>query len=316
MQRKVIAPAAQERFAQLRRSLKGRKLATVCEEAKCPNIGECWGGGVDGSGPATATIMLMGDTCTRACRFCSVKTASGPLPPPSEAEAAETAAQVAAMGVEFVVITMVDRDDLPDGGAAHVANVMAACKAAAPSVLLEALVGDFSGRLPLVEAVASSPLDVFAHNVETVERLTPSVRDRRAGWAQSLRVLEAARRAGDERERRGGATLLTKSSIMLGLGETEAEVEAALRSLRSAGVSAVTLGQYLQPNKMRMRVTRYLAPAEFEEWGRRCDAMGFDYAASGPLVRSSYRAGEFYLQAALKRRAAKAAAAAAEVTRG
>ncbi|KAG8348859.1 putative lipoic acid synthetase, precursor [Trypanosoma vivax] len=282
------------RFNKLRRSMREKKLATVCEEAKCPNIGECWGGGGDEDGTATATIMVMGSHCTRGCRFCSVMTSRKP-PPLDPEEPVKTAEAVAEMGVEYIVMTMVDRDDLDDGGAAHVVRCVEAIKEKKPTILLEALVGDFHGDLNLVEMVAGSPLNVYAHNIECVERITPNVRDRRAAYRQSLKVLEHVNTFTKGR-------LLTKSSIMLGLGEEEHEVRQTLRDLRNAGVSAVTLGQYLQPARTRLKVSRYAHPKEFEMWEKEALEMGFLYCASGPMVRSSYKAGEYYMKNILKQR--------------
>jgi lipoic acid synthetase len=265
--------------------MRSKKLSTVCEEAKCPNIGECWGGG-DGEA-ATATIMLMGSHCTRGCRFCSVMTSRTP-PPLDVEEPTKTAAAVAEMGVDYIVMTMVDRDDLPDGGAAHVKQCIEAVKEKSPQLLLEALVGDWHGDLELVKLIANSGLNVYAHNIECVERITPNVRDRRATYRQSLATLEHALKSN--------TSLVTKSSIMLGLGEQEAEVRQALRDLRTAGVQAVTLGQYLQPSRTRLKVSRYAHPSEFARWEEEAMGMGFLYCASGPMVRSSYRAGEYYLK--------------------
>jgi lipoic acid synthetase len=294
----------QERFNTLKASMRGKKLATVCEEARCPNIGECWGGAASNDGEhgehiATATIMIMGDTCTRGCRFCSIKTSRAP-PPLDPAEPEKTAVAVGAMGVGYIVITMVDRDDLPDGGSAHVARTIQEVKSKT-NVLLECLVGDFQGRHEHIDVVARSGLDVYAHNIECVERVTPRVRDRRASYRQTLAALERAKVAQP--------SLITKTSIMLGVGEAEHEILQTLKDLRTAGVDAVTLGQYLQPARSRMKVERYAHPTEFQRWKEEADAMGFLYCASGPMVRSSYRAGEFYLQNVLKKRKAEAAAA-------
>lgn len=275
------------KYNRILNSMKDKKLSTVCQEAKCPNIGECWGGGDGDHEAATATIMLMGAHCTRGCRFCSVLTSRTP-PPLDPLEPEKTADAIADMGVDYVVMTMVDRDDLPDGGAAHVKRCIEQVKAKSPNMLLEALVGDFRGDKTLVEVVASSPLNVYAHNIECVERITPNVRDRRATYRQSLDVLEHASKFAQGR-------MLTKSSIMLGLGEEVHEVRQTLRDLRTAGVSAVTLGQYLQPSRTRLKVSRYAHPDEFAMWEREAMAMGFVYCASGPMVRSSYRAGEYYL---------------------
>ncbi|KAG5480521.1 hypothetical protein LSCM1_06224 [Leishmania martiniquensis] len=281
------------RFNRIRRSMREKKLSTVCEEAKCPNIGECWGGSED-EGTATATIMVMGSHCTRGCRFCSVLTSRHP-PPLDPKEPEKVAAAVQEMGVDYIVMTMVDRDDLPDGGASHVSRCVHAIKEKNPELMLEALVGDFHGDLRLVEQLAATPLSVYAHNIECVERITPRVRDRRASYKQSLQTLEHVSKCTK-------GAMLTKSSIMLGLGEEEEEVRQTLRDLRTAGVSAVTLGQYLQPSRTRLKVSRYAHPKEFEMWEKEALDMGFLYCASGPLVRSSYRAGEYYMKNILKQR--------------
>ncbi|KAL7075429.1 hypothetical protein ACQ4LE_005434 [Meloidogyne hapla] len=269
----------------LAKQLKGLKLATVCQEARCPNIGECWGGGPET--PSTATIMLMGDSCTRGCRFCSVKTAKRP-PPLDPAEPKNTAFAIKSWGVDYIVLTSVDRDDLPDGGASHIALTVEHLKRECPHVLVECLVPDFAGNVQSIQRVADSGLEVFAHNIETVRRLTSFVRDPRAKYDQSLRVLEFAKEKNP--------LLLTKSSIMLGLGEEDEEIEQAMKDLRSVGVEALTLGQYIQPTKRHMAVKHWITPQKFDEWKAKGDELGFLYTASGPLVRSSYRAGEFYLK--------------------
>lgn len=261
-------------FAAVRRNVRAHKLSTVCEESICPNIGECWNSG-------TATLMLMGSVCTRACRFCAVDTGNprGWLDPREPEHAARS---VALMGLKYVVLTSVDRDDLPDGGAAHYAASIRAIKAANPDTAVEALTPDFRGDLDAVHAVATTPLEVFAHNLETVRRLTPVVRDPRAGYDQSLAVLRAAKSAGDG--------LLTKSSLMLGLGETEEETLAAMDDLRAAGVELLTLGQYLRPTANHLPVARFVRPDEFLRYRELGLARGFLEVVSGPLVRSSYRA--------------------------
>ncbi|KAK9377350.1 uncharacterized protein V1513DRAFT_422613 [Lipomyces chichibuensis] len=278
-------------FSKIKEDLRGLNLHTVCEEARCPNIGECWGGGEKSA--ATATVMLMGDTCTRGCRFCSVKTSRTP-PPLDPHEPENTAAAIAQWGLGYVVLTTVDRDDLPDGGAHHFAETIVKIKQKAPHILVEALTGDFQGDLAMVELLARSGLDVYAHNIETVEDLTMYVRDRRATFRQSLSVLEAAKNAKEG--------LITKSSIMLGLGETEAQVEDALRELRKVNVDVVTFGQYMRPTKRHMKVTEYITPEAFERWRLRALEMGFIYCASGPLVRSSYKAGEAFIENVLRKR--------------
>jgi len=271
-------------FSRVKDDVRGLGLATVCEEARCPNIGECWGGE---KGTATATIMLMGDTCTRGCRFCSVSTSRAP-PPLDPLEPRNTAEAVAKWGLGYIVLTSVDRDDLADGGSAHIASTVAELKAAKPELLVEVLSPDFSGRVEDVVAVASSGLDVFAHNIETVERLTPGVRDPRAKYRQTLKVLADAKAAVPG--------LVTKTSIMLGLGETEGEVRTTMEELRAVGVDCLTLGQYMQPTKRHLKVKEYVTPTQFAAWEKVGRELGFLYTASGPLVRSSYKAGEFFIK--------------------
>jgi lipoyl synthase len=296
-------PADSATYQKLRSTVRELGLATVCEEARCPNIGECWGGGDDGNHTATATIMIMGDTCTRGCRFCSVATSKNPAPlDPDEPEKVATA--ISKWGLDYVVLTSVDRDDLQDQGSEHFAQVVRLLKEKKPGLLVEALTPDFRGDLDLVSVVATSGLDVYAHNVETVERLTPRVRDRRAGYRQSLKVLEHVKTIE-------GTTCLTKTSIMLGLGEADEEVLQALRDLRSVDVDVVTFGQYLQPTRKHLAVQEYVTPEKFEEWQTVAEQLGFLYVASGPLVRSSYKAGEFFLKNYLQRRQGQASEAAA-----
>ncbi|KDQ19921.1 hypothetical protein BOTBODRAFT_125423 [Botryobasidium botryosum FD-172 SS1] len=281
-----------ESYARIKKDLRGLGLHTVCEEARCPNIGDCWGGkeGQDGKKSATATIMLMGDTCTRGCRFCSVKTSRTP-PPLDPHEPENTAEAISRWGLGYIVLTSVDRDDLADGGAAHFASTIQKIKQKAPHILVEALTGDFAGNLECVSQVARSGLDVYAHNVETVEALTPFVRDRRATFRQSLRVLERAKEEG---------VRVTKTSIMLGVGEQEDQVLQALKDLRKSHVDVVTFGQYMRPTKRHMKVDRYVEPAEFERWKKVAEDLGFLYVASGPLVRSSYKAGEYFIENVLR----------------
>ena len=283
------APADSDNYQRLRSTVRELGLATVCEEARCPNIGECWGGGQDNL--ATATIMIMGDTCTRGCRFCSVKTSRAPPPlDPEEPEKVSTA--IAKWGLDYVVLTSVDRDDLPDQGSGHFRSVVQKLKAKSPDLLVEALTPDFQGNQDLIKAVAESGLDVYAHNMETVERLTPRVRDRRAAYQQSLDVLKYVKSLE--------TGCLTKTSLMLGLGETDEEIRQTLRDLRAIDVDVVTFGQYLQPTKKHLPVKEYITPEKFEEWKVEGEAMGFKYVASGPLVRSSYKAGEFFLKSLLQ----------------
>ncbi|KAK3674386.1 hypothetical protein LTR78_005855 [Recurvomyces mirabilis] len=281
-----------ENYKRIKNDLRGLGLHTVCEEARCPNISDCWGG--DDKSAATATIMLMGDTCTRGCRFCSVKTSRAP-PPLDPHEPENTAEALKRWGLGYVVMTAVDRDDLADGGAHHWAETVRKVKQKAPNILVETLTGDFDGHLDMVKLVAQSGMDVYAHNVETTEELTPYVRDRRAKFRQSLAVLAAAKEARPN--------LITKTSIMLGLGETESQLWATLRELRAVDVDVVTFGQYMRPTKRHMKVEEYVTPATFELWRQRALGLGFMYVASGPLVRSSYKAGEAFIENVIKKRA-------------
>jgi lipoic acid synthetase len=261
-------------FQAVKHIVREHRLSTVCEEAKCPNIGECWNAG-------TATIMLMGAVCTRACRFCAVDTGNpqGWL----DAEEPENVARsVELMGLHYVVLTSVDRDDLPDGGAAHYAAAIRAIKARTPHTAVEALTPDFAGVLNDVYTVMDSGLDVFAQNVETVERLTHPVRDPRAGYRRTLDVLAAAKAYRP--------SVLTKTSLMLGLGETDAEIRDAMQDLRAVAVDLLTLGQYLRPTPNHLDVERFVTPEEFAEYRAWALDLGFLECVSGPLVRSSYRA--------------------------
>jgi len=274
-----------ENYVKLKETVRRLKLATVCEEAQCPNIGECWGGA---SGTATATIMIMGDTCTRGCSFCAVKTSRAP--PKLDADEPEHVAQaVTEWGLDYVVLTSVDRDDIEDQGASHFAATVRGLKSRNPKMLVECLTPDFRGELDLVTQIATAGLDVYAHNIETVERLQRRVRDHRAGYHQSLAVLAHAKAVAPH--------LLTKTSLMLGVGEHEEDVIATLEDLRKIDVDVVTFGQYLRPSRRHMPVKSFVSPEAFEEWQRVAEGLGFKYVASGPLVRSSYKAGEFYLKA-------------------
>ncbi len=276
---KVKAPAG-ENYERIKGLMGDLKLATVCQEARCPNMGECWSGG-------TATIMLMGEVCTRGCRFCHVKTGN-PKGAIDAFEPEKVAYSISQMKLDYVVITSVDRDDLPDQGASHFARTVTTIKRLDPNVIIEILTPDFRGTLPLVELLTEAKPDVFAHNVETVERLTNRVRDPRAKYRQSLEVLAAVKRKD--------RTRYTKSSLMLGLGETDDEIHQTLRDLRNVDCDVVTFGQYLQPTQRHLRVEEYVHPDKFKEWQLTAEGMGFLYVASGPLVRSSYRAGEFFMK--------------------
>ncbi|TAL88042.1 MAG: lipoyl synthase [Rhodanobacter sp.] len=254
--------------------VRSHKLNTVCAESKCPNIAECWGRG-------TATLMLMGSVCTRACKFCSVSTGNpqgwlDPLEPLQVADA------VALMGLKYVVLTSVDRDDLADGGAAHYAACVRAIHERSPQTSVEALTPDFAGNLDVVASVLDAGLVTYAQNLETVERLTHPVRDPRAGYQQTLDVLGFAKRHAPK--------TLTKTSLMLGLGETDMEIERTLDDLRGANVDVVTLGQYMRPSQHHLPVQRFVTPDEFHHYRELALGKGFLEAVAGPLVRSSYRA--------------------------
>ena len=272
-------------------------ILKVCEEAKCPNIGECWGGGEHST--ATATIMLLGDTCTRGCRFCSVKTSKSP-PAPDPNEPYNTAKAISDWGLDYVVLTSVDRDDLPDGGSEHFALTVRELKKLSPNMMVECLTPDFRGDLNAVETVVRSGLDVFAHNIETVEEFQRFVRDPRANYQQSLKVLKHAKRIFKEEESQ--FKIVTKSSIMLGFGEADDQVMKTMEDLRDAEVDCLTLGQYMQPTKRHLKVVEYVTPEKFKFWEEKGKNFGFAYTASGPLVRSSYKAGEFFIKNLLEKK--------------
>jgi lipoyl synthase len=266
--------ASGTQFAAVKNIVREHRLSTVCEEAKCPNIGECWNAG-------TATIMLMGAVCTRACRFCAVDTGN-PRGWLDAEEPENTAHSVGLMRLKYVVLTSVNRDDLPDGGAAHYAAAIRAIKRRNPGTAVEALTPDFAGVLEDVNTVLESGLDVFAQNVETVQRLTHPVRDPRAGYEQTLRVLKAAKRHRP--------AVLTKTSLMLGLGETDEEIRQTMVDLRASSVDILTLGQYLRPTPNHLNIERFVTPEEFDRYRDWALGLGFLECVSGPLVRSSYRA--------------------------
>ncbi len=271
-----VALAGGEGLGEVRRRVSARGLATVCDEARCPNRAECFGRG-------TATIMVLGAVCTRGCRFCSVQ--GGHPAPPDPAEPAQVAAAARDLGLRYLVLTMVTRDDLPDGGAAHLAACVAALRELDPRPGVELLGSDFGGQPEALALVATCGADVLAHNLEVVRRLTPSVRDRRAGYERSLEALRLLRSLAP-------ASTPTKSSLLLGLGETEAEVLQALADLRAVGVAHLTLGQYLQPSAKALPVVEYLEPARFDAYAAAARDLGFLSVFAGPLVRSSYRAEE------------------------
>ena len=262
------------KFKEVKSIVKENHLNTVCEEAMCPNINECWSHG-------TATFMLLGDVCTRACKFCAVDTGN-PRGRLDKKEPYKVAQSIKKMSLKYAVLTSVNRDDLADGGAKHYSNTIEAIKYACPKVMVEALTPDFEGKNKSISILLSSSLDVFAQNVETVERLTARVRDPRAGYQQTLNVLEKVKRLSPE--------VLTKTSLMLGLGETTKEIQSTMVDAYSVGVEILTLGQYLRPTLNHLPVERYIPPEEFLHYKNMAKEIGFKEVASGPMVRSSYRA--------------------------
>ena len=261
---------------QLKRDLRIRKLHTVCEEARCPNLGECWSRG-------TATVMLMGDICTRACGFCSVKTGKPLALDPDEP--IQVAQQVKLLGLKHVVITTVTRDDLADGGAAHFAETIRAMREITPNTRVEVLTSDFNGDEKAIATLCEADPDVMSHNLETVERLTPSVRSR-AKYQRSLEMLKFSKKCLPHR--------LTKSGLMAGLGETPEEVIQALQDLYNVGVRCITIGQYLQPTKKHLPVAEFVEPKQFELYQKAALEMGYSHAFCGPFVRSSYMAEQVF----------------------
>ncbi|MDA4122401.1 MAG: lipoyl synthase [Thaumarchaeota archaeon] len=276
----TVMPTSSENYLRLKGMFQELNLHTVCEEAHCPNVSECWGGG-------TATLMLMGDVCSRACRFCMV-TPGRPNAPLDEQEPENVALALSKMDLNYVVLTSVDRDDVSDGGAAHFARTISAVREMSPGMLIEVLVPDFQNDVDAIRKVVAARPDVIAHNLETTLFLTETVRDPRANYWQSLSVLRTVKKL----DRR----LFTKSSLMVGLGEGEEEVRLAMVHLREAGVDFLTIGQYLRPSNRHLKVAEYVTPETFERYRRMGEELGFKYVASGPLVRSSYKAGEYYIR--------------------
>ena len=266
----------QAQFNETKAAVKDNRLHTVCEEARCPNIHECWASG-------DATFMIAGQECTRGCRFCAVGTIK--RPPPLDPEEPQHLAQaVASMNLRHAVITVVNRDDLPDSGADHYKRCIDAVASSSPEVTLELLCSDLAGDLDaLAHLLDESPLSVFAHNVECVPRLDATVRDARASFGQSIAILAEAKRLRPD--------IITKSSLMVGVGETDEEIDEALGLLRGAGVDLVTIGQYLAPSKHHLAVDRFPEPQRYDDWAEKAMELGFSGVASGPLVRSSYKAG-------------------------
>jgi lipoic acid synthetase len=282
-----MRPPSGQRFTEIKQTLRNHDLNTVCEEANCPNLGECWSGR---NGPGTATIMLMGERCSRGCNFCDVQTGGMESLDPDEPE--NVASAVAEIGLDYVVLTSVDRDDLLDQGAGHFAQTIREIKSRDPGILVEVLIPDFQGDPDLVRKIIEAEPDVIAHNVETVERLQWPVRDRRAGYEQSLSVLEQVHEESD---------IYSKTSLMLGVGEYDHEVYQTMGDLNEIGVDIVTFGQYLQPSRSHLEVSKHVHPDKFSTWQRAAEEeFGFLYCASGPLVRSSYRAGELFVESVLQ----------------
>jgi lipoic acid synthetase len=274
-----------ENYVKIRQTVASLGLHTVCEEARCPNIGECWGGG-------TATIMIMGDTCTRGCRFCSVAGGRPLYLDPGEPE--KVAKAIKKWGLSYVVITSVCRDDLEDGGADHIAKTIKAIRIECPETIIEPLIPDFNGNPHALEKVVYAGPEVISHNIETVSRLSPLIRDPRATYEQSLSVLKIIKEINYK--------IYTKSSIMLGLGEMEEEVMLTAKDLRSARVDILSIGQYLQPTSRHLPVKEYITPEKFDSYRKSIERMGFTYVVAGPFVRSSYKAGELFIKNMVNRR--------------
>ena len=285
---RVKAPVGKN-YNNIKKMLDKLNLATVCQQARCPNMGECWDGG-------TATFMLMGEVCTRGCRFCNVKTGN-PKGKIDSREPEKVGWSIAQMGLSYVVLTSVNRDDMEDQGAEHFGRTVETIKKGNPSLIIEILTPDFQGQSELIHRVVDSGPHVFAHNVETVERLTPKVRDPRAGYRQSLGVLAQVKKRNP--------TIYTKSSLMMGLGEKDQEILETMEDLRSVGCDVITFGQYLRPSFRHLKVVDYIKPERFQYWKQKAVKMGFLYCASGPLVRSSYKAGEFFMKAMIERNTGK-----------
>ncbi len=277
-----------ETFSEVKELVEHFGLHTVCQEAHCPNMSECWSTG-------TATFMVLGDTCTRGCKFCAVKTGN-PKGAVNKSEPVMLGKCVREMNkfgrMDYIVVTSVDRDDLPDQGAGHFAECIREVKAAVPGIMVEVLTPDFRGSKDCVKAIVDANPDVFDHNIETVKRLQGKVRDPRAGYDQSLSVLKAVKELNPK--------VFTKSSLMLGLGETEEEIIGAMKDLRAISVDILTLGQYLRPSTAHLPVAEYVAPEKFNKLKLVGQSLGFKYVAAGPFVRSSYRAGELFVKNVLK----------------
>ena len=281
----TVKPASTEKYAIVKSEIAGMGLHTVCVEAHCPNITECWSSG-------TATFMVLGDLCTRGCRFCAVaKRAKGIEVDRLEPE--KLAKVIKNWKLDYVVITSVCRDDLPDQGSSHFARCISEIKKESPDTIVEVLIPDFKNDIECLKRIADAKPDVIGHNVETVERLSPSIRDKRADYRQSLSVLKAFKELDSK--------IYTKSAMMLGIGESEEEVVQAMKDLREAGVDFIAMGQYLRPSQRHLEIKEFVAPERFEHLKGKALELGFLYAAAGPFVRSSYKAGEFFIKAIVQR---------------
>jgi len=280
----TIKLCSTEKYGDVKNTINSLGIYTVCVEAKCPNITDCWSSG-------TATFMVLGDLCTRGCRFCSVsKMAKGVTV--DNAEPDKLALAISKWGLEYVVITSVCRDDLEDQGSGHFARCIEEIKRTNPNVVIEVLIPDFKGDIECLKRIVDAKPDVLGHNIETVERLTSSVRDRRANYRQSLNVLKDAKKLNPN--------VYTKSAMMLGIGENDDEVLQVMRDLRANGVDFLALGQYLRPSKFQLEVSEYIRPEKFEQFKQKALEMGFLYVAAGPFVRSSYKAGEYFIKSVIK----------------
>lgn len=275
-----IRPPTTEKFSEIKKAILDSGLSTVCQEAHCPNMSECWSGG-------TATFMVLGDTCTRGCKFCNVKTAY-PAKPLDPEEPKKIAELLKKWKLDYIVITSVDRDDLSDQGAGHFAECIRESKKINPKLLVEVLIPDFRGNEKCLDIIIDAKPEVIAHNVETVERLQKKVRDPRASYNQSLSVLEYIKNNSPE--------IYTKSSLMLGFGESQDEVIQTMKDLKNIDVSILTFGQYLRPSMSHIEVTEYVNPEKFNYFKKIGEELGFLYVASGPFVRSSYKAGELFIK--------------------
>ena len=294
MEQKLVKPewlkiklVKNENFSGIKETLQKHKLHTVCESAHCPNISECWNGG-------TATFMLMGDVCTRGCKFCAVKTGN-PMKELDKDEPRKLAQAIAEIKLfDYVVLTSVNRDDLEDGGSSHFAECIKEVKKSYSEIIVEVLIPDFKGDINSLKKIVDAKPEVIAHNIETVERLQRKVRDPRASYKQSLGVLENIKKLNPN--------IYTKSAIMLGFDESDEEVIQSMNDLREVGCQLLTIGQYLRPSGWHLPIAKFVEPAKFRYFEQKALELGFLYCASGPFVRSSYRAGELFLKNVIKKR--------------